>query len=337
MKKIIFILTLLCTLTATAQTAYEKANILDNTSISVVGGATTPLDFNSVFPLNGVAGLKLQKDFTPTFGINVEGIASFGDNHYGNASTVVRSINTGVNGVVNFSNLICGYLGTPRKFEVSTETGLGWLHSWTGHKNYLTSKTGIVLSFNIGKARAHSVIVNPAVYWNLSETGKIQFNKNHAQLGLLVGYTYHFKTSNGTHAFKLYNIGAMNEEINDLRAELAKKPTEIVHETVRETVREVVRVDTVTLGNVVVYFAQNGYGLTNTAKASLDQIPEGSKVSIVAEASPEGTEQYNLTLSKKRAHAVAVYLKNRGVVVDNAEGIGTTNQASNRVATIILK
>lgn len=265
MKKFIFIMSLLFTLCSFtyAQTAYEKSKILDNTSISVVGGATTPLDFNSVFPVNGVAGIKLQKDLTPVFGLNVEGLASFGDNHYGSASTVVKSINTGLNGVVNLSNLLCGYNGTPRKFEVSTETGIGWLHSWTGHSNYLTSKTGAVLSFNLGKEKTHSVIINPAVYWNLSKTGKIQFNKNHAQLGLLVGYVYHFKTSNGTHSFKAYNIGAMNDEINNLKAELAKKPTEIVKEVIKT---EVV---TNTIGNTVVFFAQklfrtywNCYGRT---------------------------------------------------------------------------
>ena len=157
MKKFIFIMSLLFTLCSFtyAQTAYEESKILDNTSISVVGGVTTPLDFNSVFPVNGVAGIKLQKNLTPVFGFNVEGLASFGDNHYGSASTVVRSINTGLNGVINFSNLLCGYNGTPRKFEVSTETGIGWMHSWTGHCNYLTSKTGMVLSFNLGKERAH--------------------------------------------------------------------------------------------------------------------------------------------------------------------------------------
>ena len=97
MKKFIFIMSLLFTLCSFtySQTAYEESKILDNTSISVVGGVTTPLDFNSVFPINGVAGIKLQKDFTPIFGFNVEGLASFGDNHYGNASTVVKSINTG--------------------------------------------------------------------------------------------------------------------------------------------------------------------------------------------------------------------------------------------------
>lgn len=332
MKKFIFILSLLFTLTgAKAQTAYEKAALLDNVSVGVVGGATTPLDFNSVFPLNGVVGLKVQKDFTPVFGVNVEGLASFGDNHYGNISTVVRSINTGVNGVINWSNLLCGYNGTPRKFEVSTEAGLGWLHSWTGHKNYLTAKTGAVLAFNVDKARAHSIVVNPAVYWNLNRTGKVQFNKGCAQLGLLVGYVYHFKTSNGTHSFKTYDIGTMNREINSLKAKLAEKPTEVI--------REIIKSDTITntVGNIVVYFAQNSYELTATAMTELAKVPNGAEVRVVGEASPEGTAEYNKELSQKRADAVSDYLTEKGVFVVTSDGIGSTNNASNRVVTVVLK
>ena len=324
-------MSLLFTLCSHAQTAYEKSKILDNTSISVVGGVTTPLDFNSVFPVNGVAGIKLQKDLTPVFGLNVEGLTSFRDNHYGNASTVVKSINTGLNGVVNLSNLLCGYNGTPRKFEVSTETGIGWLHSWTGHSNYLTSKTGAVLSFNLGKEKAHSVIINPAVYWNLSKGGEIQFNKNHAQLGLLVGYVYHFKTSNGTHSFKAYNIGAMNDEINNLKAELAKKPTEIVKEVVKT---EVV---TNTIGNTVVFFAQNSSELTGTAMAELSKIPSGSKVSIIGSASPEGSAEYNQKLSEKRAEVVSKFLTSNGITVENCIGTGVTDTTSGRVATVTIK
>lgn len=218
MKKLILFMCMLLSLTINAQTAYEESKVLDNISIGTVGGVTTPLDFNSVFPLNGVAGLKLQKNFTPVFGIDVEGLASFGNNHYGISKTVVKSINTSVNGTVNLTNLLCGY--NTHKFEISTETGLGWLHNWTKHKNYLTSKTGVVLSINLNEA--HSLIINPTVYWNLSNTDKIQFNKHCAQLGLLVGYIYHFKNSNGTHSFKTYDITAMNNEINNLKSELAK-------------------------------------------------------------------------------------------------------------------
>lgn len=332
MKKFIFIMSLLFTLCSFtyAQTAYEKSKILDNTSISVVGGATTPLGFNSVFPVNGIAGIKLQKDFTPVFGLNVEGLTSFDDNHYGNASTAVKSINTGLNGVVNLSNLLCGYKGTPRIFEVSTETGIGWLHSWTGPCDYLTSKTGAVLSFNLGKKKAHSIIINPAIYWNLSKTGHIEFNKNYAQLSVSVGWVYHFKTSNGTRSFKAYDITSMNDEINSLKRDLAKKPKEIVKEVIKTKVVN-------TISNTIVFFAQNSSELTGTAMTELSKIPSGSKVSIIGSASPEGSSKYNQKLSEKRAEVVSRFLTGNGVIVENCIGTGVTDTTSGRVAIITIK
>lgn len=332
MKKFIFIMSLLFTLCSFtyAQTAYEKSKILDNTSISVVGGVTTPLDFNSVFPVNGVAGIKLQKDLTPVFGFNVEGLASFDDNHYGSVSTVVKSINTGLNGVVNLSNLLCGYKGTPRIFEVSTETGIGWLHSWTGPHDYLTSKTGAVLSFNLGKKKAHSIIINPAIYWNLNKTGHIEFNKNYAQLSVSVGWVYHFKTSNGTRSFKAYDIASMNDEINSLKRDLAKKPKEIVKEVIKTKVVN-------TIGNTIVFFAQNSSELTGTAMTELSKIPSGSKVSIIGSASPEGSSKYNQKLSEKRAEVVSRFLTENGIIVENCIGTGVTDTTSGRVAIITIK
>ncbi len=332
MKKFIFIMSLLFTLCSFtyAQTAYEKSKILDNTSISVVGGVTTPLDFNSVFPVNGVAGIKLQKDLTPVFGFNVEGLASFDDNHYGSVSTAVKSINTGLNGVVNLSNLLCGYKGTPRIFEVSTETGIGWLHSWTGPSDYLTSKTGAVLSFNLGKKKAHSIIINPAIYWNLNKTGHIEFNKNYAQLSVSVGWVYHFKTSNGTRSFKAYDIASMNDEINSLKRDLAKKPKEIVKEVIKTKVVN-------TIGNTIVFFAQNSSELTGTAITELLKIPSGSKVSIIGSASIEGTKQYNKSLSEMRAKVVSDFLTKNNIIVENCIGIGAVDTTSGRVVTVTIK
>lgn len=332
MKKFIFIMSLLFTLCSFtyAQTAYEKSKILDNTSISVVGGVTTPLDFNSVFPVNGVAGIKLQKDLTPVFGFNVEGLASFDDNHYGSVSTAVKSINTGLNGVVNLSNLLCGYKGTPRIFEVSTETGIGWLHSWTGPRDYLTSKTGAVLSFNLGKKKAHSIIINPAIYWNLNKTGHIEFNKNYAQLSVSVGWVYHFKTSNGTRSFKAYDIASMNDEINSLKRDLAKKPKEIVKEVIKTKVVN-------TIGNTIVFFAQNSSELTGTAITELLKIPSGSKVSIIGSASIEGTKQYNKSLSEMRAKVVSDFLTKNNIIVENCIGIGAVDTTSGRVVTVTIK
>jgi len=121
MKKIIFILTImLCSIAGKAQIATQNSNALDNIYVGVTGGVSTPLDFNSVFPLNPNAGIVVGKDLTPYFGFNVEGIAILNDNHFSDIKTSVKATNVGVNGIVNLSNVLFGYKGTPRVFEVST-------------------------------------------------------------------------------------------------------------------------------------------------------------------------------------------------------------------------
>ena len=335
MKKFIAIaMGLLLSFNSFAQTAYEKSKVTDNISLGVLGGVTSPLNFNSVTPFNAVAGLQLQKFYNPVVGTSVEGLVSFGDNNYANLKNAVKSINIGVNGLTNWSNLLAGYKGEARRVEVLTEAGIGYLHYYDCDRNYLSSKTGAQLLINLGKEKAHSLFVNPAIYWNLSaRPGKVQFNQKYAQIGLMAGYAYHFKNSNGTHNFKVYDITYMNDEINGLRRALQFKSKEVVK------VKEVVKTETVTntIGNVVVFFAQNSFELTNKAKEELNKVPEGSHVDIIAEASPEGTKKYNTQLSKNRAKVVADYLVNNKVVVDKQDGIGSTSKYSKRVATIIIK
>ncbi len=337
MKKILSILALFCAVVSVnAQIATENSKVLDNVSVGVTVGATTPLDFNSVFPLNTNLGLKISKEFTPVVGMQIEGLAILNDNHFSDVKTLVKATNVGVNGTVNLSNLLCGYNGSPRKFEVSTVTGLGWLHTWTTSCNYLTAKTGVDLAWNLGSNKEHSIVVTPAVFWNLNKYDKIAFNKNGAQLGLNIGYVYHFMTSNGTHHFKTYDIGAMNDElrlanekINTLRTELAKKPktTETV---VTERLVEKVRTEW------VVWFAQNSAELTTDAVKTLNTVGSNSIVDIVATASPEGTVEFNQKLSEKRAEAVATFLKGRGVKVNSYMGMGVQGGASNRLAIVTV-
>lgn len=309
-----------------AQTAYEKSKLFDNTSVGITVGASTPLDFNSVTPLNTNVGIKLQKDFTPVVGVQVEGLAFVNANHFNNLSTFVKATNVSASGVINWSNALLGYKGTPRFFEVSSVTGLGWLYMWNTPNNTLSAKTGLDLSFNLGKA--HSIVLTPAVYWNLSNTDKVQFNKNHAQLAINASYIYHFKTSNGTHSFKKYDIGAMNDEINSLKAELAKKPTVITN------------TDTVTvtnnIGDIYVFFAQNSDKLTVDAKSELSTIPANAHVYVIGSASPEGTSSYNQKLSERRAEAVAKYLTSKGIKVDSAEGIGVIDETSGRLVKVMI-
>ena len=366
MKKILLMLMLCFSfVVANAQIATENRKALDNIYVGVEAGVTTPLNFNSTFPVNPAAGIKFGKEFTPIIAIEAEGLAVFGDNFYrygynsstpvwdegafnvhknGSVNTFVKATNVGANLVLNWSNALWGYKGTPRVFEVKTNTGLGWLHYFGdfttsivggykpgGQQNVLTAKTGLDFAFNLGNKKAHTITLSPTIYWGLNEEGNIKFNKNYAQFGVMLGYTYHFKTSNGTHHFKTYDVGAMIDEIDRLNSELAKKPTEVI-KYVEVIKTDTARSDIMVPATYVVQFAQNSSALSDDAKNVLDGVY--GTVNITASASPEGTKEYNQKLSERRAAVIADYLTKRGIKVNSYRGVGCENNNSNRIAII---
>ena len=337
MKKFILMIALMISafVGVNAQTAIETPKVFDNVYVGFNVGATTPLKFNSVFPLNTTVGLTLGKNWTPIFGTEVQSGIALNDNGFGiNSNTFVKAINTGVNGTINLTNLFLGY--NPNKvFEMQTVTGLGWAHLYGNNvskdDDELTAKTGLRFNWNLGKSKAWSLNFEPAVHWNLTNgaNDQVSFSKNFAQLALSLGAVYKFKTSNGTHNFKTLDFTAANNEINDLRAELAKKPKEVVRE------REVVKENIVSnQAKWVVFFEQGKSDLTDDAKNTLDAISKGSNVEVEGHASSEGTIRYNKTLSENRAKAVADYLTNRGVNVSKTTGEGETGTPKNRVVII---
>jgi len=353
MKKFLLMLTVALFATASVnaqQKALVESKFFDNWYIGINGGATTPLSFDEVFPVNPTIGLRVGKEFSPVFGVNVEGTAWLGSHadigktiirFDGNRHLTVRGTNLGLNGTVNFSNLFCGYNGKPRVFEVIGIVGAGWWHTFSKDEihgytsNDLTSKTGVDLNFNLGSKRAHSLYIEPYVHWNLgSAPRQIQFNKNYAHFGLNVGYNYHFKTSNGEHYFVQYDLGdidALNAEINELRNQEPK----IVEKEV--IVEKVVQVPVYSGNNWVVTFEKGGSELTQAAKNTLNEIKSGTNVVVEATASPEGSDAFNKQLSENRAYEVARYLKGRGVNVIKYTGLGATGADSQRIARVTIK
>ena len=345
MRKILFTLVALFGMigAANAQIATENSKLFDNVYVGAGGVVTTPLDFNSVFPLNAGTGLKIGKDITPVIGFEVESGVLFNDNNFGRwTSTAVKLTNVGLNGKVNLNNLLAGYKGAPRFFEVSTNTGLGWMHYWNTSANTLTAKTGVDFAFNLGQQKAWSIVVSPAIYWNLHNNGHIQFNKQNAQLALAATVVYHFKTSNGTRHFKTYDVGAMMSEISYLNDELAKKPkeVEVIKYVEKPVPAQPVATAAVAAKDVTptyVFFAKNSSILTEQAKETLKSI-NAVAVSIKAYASPEGDAAYNKRLSERRAAAVQDFLTNNTTVkVTSAEGCGVSGAESARVAIIIAE
>ena len=336
MKKIILtsVIAITTIFTANAQTATVDAKLFDNIYFGVLGGAATPLDLNSAFPLNAVGGIKLGKELTPVFGIELEGTAILNGNHFTDVSTFVKATNVGLNGTVSLTNLFSGYKGVRRSFEIKANAGAGWLRTIENKVSYMTAKTGFDFQFALDKKKAHAIILTPAIYWNLNKTNYVNFNRDHAQLALLASYQYFFKTSNGTHYFKTYDVGAMIDEIGRLNEELAQKPKEVIREVVKEVPGET-KVVTVKVSDAYIFFAQNSSVLTDDAKATLDNI-KGS-VDVVGYASPEGGKAYNQALSEKRAAVVADYLTKKGVTVNSWKGGGVPDKTSGRVAIVTVK
>ena len=375
MRKFIlmFVMAFMTIFSANAQIATENSKVFDNTYIGVEAGVSTPLNFKSVFPVNPIIGVKLGKELTPVFGLEIEGFAVLGTNVYrqgvnasipaegpfnvhknGSVNTAFKATNIGLNAVINLSNLFFGYHVAPRVFEIKANTGIGWLHYFgtytpdfpigsygvvTGKRNALTAKTGIDFAFNLGEKKAHTLAITPAIYWNLTEDGNVKFNKNYAQFALLASYTYHFKTSNGTHHFKTYDVGAMNHKINQLKEAVAKKPKEVeVIKYIDRTVNNYNAPVTNVVTDTYVFFAFDSAELDDRAKAELDKIGQNGVYDIVAFASNEGNKEYNKALSQRRADAVKKYLEDRGCKINSAEGKGVVfGPTTGRVAIVTIK
>ena len=345
MKKFLtlFVIAMTITFGIYAQKAIQTHKFFDNTYVGISGTATTPLDFNNVFPINTGASLLFGKDLTPIFGLQLEGNVWIGShsifNHWDLDHNGIRGLNVGLNNRINLSNAIWGYNLKPRHVELLTVVGAGWFHTFNANTkdfNDLSAKTGMELDFNLGKSRASTLFLQPAVLWNLtaSPNNSVQFNRNNAQLALSIGYLYHFKTSNGTHYFKVFDVGALNKEINSLRAEndslIRNKETKIIENTIiKETVKNV------EVGNTVVFFAKKSSVLSKEAKETLDKVI--GPVDVIGYASPEGTAAFNKALSEARANTVAKYLSSKGVKVNSHKGLGVQNKTSNRVVIVIKK
>lgn len=330
------LMTMLC---ANAQSSLQTAKPFDNVYVGLNGGVATEKGLNTVSPESPVLSLRVGKQLSPVYSAEIEGLGLFSTNKSDN---VVKTSYVGLNGLVNLNNLFCGYNNKPRTFEVSAVAGTGWIHNYTPHQsdkynNYLGAKTGLDIAFNLGQSKTHTINVRPEILWNLSEPGnrysQLAFNRHGAQYLLTVGYTYHFKTSNGTHYFKEYNIETYESTIARLREELKNQPVQ-VHEVVKEVVKEPTPTTAVS-AQYVVFFAKNSYELTEAAQNVLKNI--SGTVNVYGYASPEGKKERNDMLSYLRAEVVARFLKAQGVTVNEVVGYGALNETSNRVAIVVTQ
>ena len=290
------------------------------------------------------------------------------DIHHNLLRTGVKTTNVNLLANLNLMNLFGKYQGEPRFFEVSALWGLGWLHQFgTSHYdkfvgleiadahgytvgteweiddrqeimkanlNEITQKAALDFQFNFGSQKQFQAFIEPSINWVMPDW---RTNIDNSWVQLNAGLVYKFKNSNGTHNFTLVReydqdeIDRLNAIINDLR----NRPAKIEY---RDKIVEKVVEKQISAENIkVITFAQGKYDITAENKGKLNEIESGKHVKIYGTASPEGSKEFNDRLSQNRANAVAEYLKNRGVVVDEATGHGVEGSTSNRLAIVIVQ
>lgn len=352
MKKTILLSVLaLGALTINAQTVVVKGGgFWDNWSMGVQGGATMKMSGEGFFKSARPAfGLTLGKQWTPILGMDIQGMGYVNTT---NSSTMIDASDVSLIGRMNLMNLFAGYNGMPRPFEVETVTGLGWLHHYmtgSGDTDDLSARVGLNFNFNLGEDAAWTLGIKPAVLFNLTgeyPSKKLAFNRNKANMEILLGLTYHFADGDGNRHFALVNaidplaLAAMNEEINDLREVIVAKDVELVGladelMVVQEQLNEARNKEmeatgqTIKILESVVAFPFNQSDVQTSQMPSLEHAANylkdnpDAKITVNGYASPEGTEEYNLQLSQRRADAVKNILVDKyGIAADRINAIG---------------
>ena len=350
-KAILLTMFALGTLSINAQTAVvESGGFWDNWSMGIQGGGTMKMNGGGFFKSARPAfGITIGKQWTPILGTDIQGMGYVNTT---NSRTMIDASDVSLIARMNLMNLFAGYEGMPRAFEIETATGLGWLHHYmngAGDTNDLSARVGLNFNFNFGNDAAWTFGIKPAVVFNLTgdfPNKKMAFNHNNANVEVLVGLTYHFADGDGNRHFALVNavdpmtIAAMNEEINGLREVVAAKDVELVGLAdellmVQNQLNEcraqkaAANGDTLNIVESVVAFRFNQSDVEGSQMPSIEHVATYLKnhpdvnVTINGYASPEGTEEYNLQLSQRRADAVKNILVNKyGIAAGRINAIG---------------
>ena len=344
-----------------AQTVTESKTF-DNFYIGINGGAQVKTTGESwMNNLNSNAGLRIGRWFTPVFGLAAEGNVYFNDHNMPQSKTLARYMNVGLIGTVNLSNWFAGYKGEPRLFEVVPVYGFGWGHTFGTDVNYnvLTSKAGIDFTFNLGKAKAWQVYVEPSMNWSLNGNGYegVAYDINKSAFQLNAGIVYKFKNSNGSHNFTIAQlrdqneIDGLNSQINSLRGDLNDKDAQLsakdkqikdLQNALDECNKKPKYVKPATATNLqpTVLFRQGKAVVDKSQMPNIELIAQymknhaDAKVEIKGYASPEGNKDFNQALSQKRADAVKnVLVKKYKIAADRltTKGMGATDKLFKQV------
>ena len=342
-----------------AQTAVEGNKFLDNWSIGISAGGTTPLTHHSFFGnMRPIMGIELNKQLTPVFGFGLEAVGSFNTSQ---SRTIFDRSNVSLLGLVNLNNLLGTYTGVPRPFEIEAVAGIGWLHYYMNREtgsdqNSMSTKLGLNFNFNLGESKAWTLALKPALVYDMNAMGSeaVRFHSGRAVWEISVGLKYHFGCSNGKHhftkvrAYDQQEVDVLNAKINELHTQ-AGKDAKALQEAVRKVTELEAALDKCrnqepkivkdTIDNTkktlesVITFRQGRTTVDNSQLPNVERIAtylknhKGASVLIKGYASPEGSVEVNERIARQRAEAVKKMLVSRyGIagerIVTEGQGVG---------------
>lgn len=378
MKKILTLVAIMVfAVSANAEKLYTNTRFFDNWSIGVNGGVNHNLG-TAHWPMGGVYGLHLDKECSPEYGLTFEVMANsnglktwgFEKSVFGQ-KRVIDGVAAFAMGRVNLMNLFGGYIGHRRIFEIEGTAGVGYGQTFlsgyadgsdftVGTDDYkaFMAKAGLNLNFNLGKCRAWTINVKPAVVW--AAVSNYKLDRASAAAEVTAGVTYHFKNSNGTHSFSFgrgydqAEVDALNATINGLRGTVSDKEAELAaaQRTIRElevalndcrnrapivkTVTETVT-KTNSIPDVLVTFRQGKSVVDASQLPNVERVAtylnshKDATVVIRGYASPEGSAEINAKIANSRAQAVKDILVKKYRIAESriqAEGQGVGDMFS---------
>lgn len=349
-----------------ANNGYIGNKFLDNWSIGLHTGIASPTISNSfIGNMRSATSLEIGKQITPIMGLAFQMGTAINTTESKTAFDVL-----GISGLAKFNinNIIKRYDGKPDFFETEIVAGLGLennFHNSKSSSRYMLSRFGVNFNFNLGESKVWSINLKPAILYRMSDENTFNLNINRSAVEVLVGATYHFKSSNGKHYITLQRpydqaeVDRLNNNINGLRVKLQRKENDLesmnklrqaeknradtlqtaleeCRSKTPKTITVVKENKSMTLESVITF----RLGRTTI---STDQIPNVERIAtylnkypkstvvIKGYASPEGKREINERIARQRAEAVKDLLIKRYRVNANritAEGQGIGNMFS---------
>ena len=259
------------------------------------------------------------KMFNPYIGAEVDYAAAFNLSHSG---TLLDAHNLTGNVVLNASNIVCGYKGTRRMFEVEVLGGIGWLHTFDSEYGDATTDNAIsvkgAVRADINLSKSFAITITPEYIWI---PGDFTASDAFQGVNLYVGVKYRIPSKRGNFP-KLAlrsqaEIDNLNSEINNLKSKnenLAKANTnltEIIKTLTEENGKAKIEVREVG----TVYFEKGKYDVDSEKVADVVKAlnETSGTITLTGNTSPEGREAYNKQLAINRANAVKDALVESGI------------------------